>query len=198
MEFIDQKLIKQAEGSSPAIAQIDISWKTYVRKVKENIFKLPFPGNYNARIINNYILIEGYNGPLLTDRVCDDSRTYILCNPIRCQDFRVFGFYNKSGQFQDFCSDPTIGAHYLSIIKDIGVRHMCVGDLEYKEPASFEMLQEVCKRIVESKRVIYLGSLGSVFLPDDMAVLKDILTNGNNTGFKIEQLLENELIEKIL
>ena len=53
MNFIDQELIKKANKAPVFVRQIDFAWRRYNQKIKENIFKLPFPGNYNARVIKN-------------------------------------------------------------------------------------------------------------------------------------------------
>jgi len=83
--MIDTIYAQQAKESSPAIRSIDESWRSFVRSLKENIFALPFKGNYNALIEDNAVLIEGYSGLLLIDKLYYNHKTYLLKNP--CEAF---------------------------------------------------------------------------------------------------------------
>ena len=199
MLFMDQKLVEKASRRSLVIANIDDGWRMYAHYKRDNIVRLPFSGEYEARIFCSFIVIEGYKGKLVTDKVCDGGSTYLLVKPIECSTFRVFGAFSNTGMFDFFTSKPIIGAHYVEIEEETGMRMMCTGDVEHGNPTSFEELQIACKEVVEAKRVINLQSLGSTFLPRGFAIPKRILVNVNSsTRDKIRLMLEKGLIKPIL
>jgi hypothetical protein len=195
--MIDKKLIKQAQQSSEEIETIDSSWRSYVEDIKGSIVTIPFKGNYTVLVEDDSVLVEGYCGTLLIDKVRYNSRTYALKEPIRHEPFSIYGVYDNRGEFQYFTSRPEIGFHYLGMSN---FRHgICTGDIEYTNPDSLSLLKEAALKIIDSFRVINLQSLGRVLLPEGYEKLKDILSN-NNEGpeTKLERLLSQGLIEKIL
>ena len=44
--MIDTLLISKAKKKSTLIEEIDVSWREYVRKLKEGLLSVPFQGNY--------------------------------------------------------------------------------------------------------------------------------------------------------
>jgi len=195
--MIDKRLIKQAQDSSEEIATIDSSWRGYLKDIKENTFKIPFLGYYNALVEDDSILVEGYCGTLLIDKVYYDSKTYLLKEPVRCEPFMIYGVYDSTGEFEYFTARPEIGFHYLGMS---GFNHtICTGDIEYTNPDSLTLLREVTLKIIDSFRVINLESVGTVLLPEGYEKLKEIFSD-NNEGPKtrIERMLSEGLIEEIL
>ena len=195
--MIDKKLIKQAQKRSEEIEIIDLSWRSYIRDVKEQIFTIPFTGNYTALVEDNSMLVEAYCGPLLIDRVCYDHKIYLLKQPIKYTPFRIYGVYDRKGRFEDFTAKPEIGFHYLGM-NDF--RHsICTGDIQYANPDSFVLLKEASLKIIDSFRVVNLQSLGTVLLPASYEKLKNIFSKKDeDPETKIEKLLSEGLIEEIL
>lgn len=195
--MIDIKLINQAQRTSEVIEIIDLSWRNYVRNLKEDVFTIPFKGNYNALIEENSVFVEGYCGLLLIDKVYFDHKTYFLKNPVKHHPFRIYGVYNNRGHFESFASRPEIGFHYSGMS---GQGHpICTGDIEYLSPGSFDSLKEISLKIINSFRLINMDSLGTVILPDNYARLRTIFSNEQEElKTKFEKLLAEGLIEKIL
>ena len=92
--MIDTKLITRAKQSSKEIETIDSSWRGYVENLRETIFTIPFKGNYSALIEENALLIEGYSGLLLIDRLYHNKKTYLLKTPVKHSPFRIYGLYD--------------------------------------------------------------------------------------------------------
>lgn len=172
--MIDTGMIAAAAAPSEIIAAVERSWRRHVTHLKASIVRLPFPGEYTAIIGTTYTLIEGYAGPLLIDRVADGKTTHLLKRPLRVKDYRIFAYYKKTGQFQGFTTRPVVGFHYVDMNQD-GDRKLCTGNLEYTPPNSIETVREICQQIIHSLHVIYLGSLGSIFLPYGYKGLKDAI-----------------------
>lgn len=196
--MIDTKLIKQAPENPIEIQVIDKSWRDYVDSIKENIFRIPFKGNYNALIKDDYIFIEGYCGLLLIDKVYYSHKSYLLKNQVKHYPFRIYGMYDKRGWFEGFVAQPEIGFHYMGMTAEQG-HTICTGDIEYPKIDSIDALKEVSLKIIHSFRLINMESLGAVFLPDDYPKLKSIFSNKDeDSRVKFEKLLNEGLIEEIL
>ena len=195
--MIDVKLVKKAHAKSDAIERVDLSWRNYVDEVKENIISVPFKGSYSALVEDDSVLVEGYCGLLLIDKLYFGHKTYLLKSPVRYYPFRIFGVYGSTGQFESFTSRPEMGFHYLGMS---GQGHsICTGDVQYVNPDSLELLREVSSKIINAFRVINLESLGTVLLPDEYSRLKSIFSNKDETiKTKFEKLLSEGLIEEIL
>ena len=136
-------------------------------------------------------------GELLTDRVADGTTTYLLTKPLRCQGYRVYAYYTKTGQFQGFTTRPVVGFHYTDLNKD-GDRRLCTGNVEYTNPTTIDGVREICNRIMQSRRVIYVGSLGSCFAPYGYKRLQDILKNGWSWPDKRDKLIQEGHMKPIL
>lgn len=195
--MIDLMLMDKAKKKSEAIETIDSSWRSYVNNIKDNTFTIPFKGIYNALIEDNSVLVEGYCGLLLIDKLYCSHKTYLLKTPVRHHPFRIYGVYDSIGRFDCFIARPEIGFHYLGM-KNHG-HPICTGDIEYLNPVSLELLREASSKIINSFRLINMESLGTVLLPDDSAKLKSIFLNTDgNEETKLGKLLNDELIEQIL
>jgi hypothetical protein len=143
------------------------------------------------------MLIEGYSGLLLIDKLYYNHKTYLLKTPIRYYPFKIYGIYNQGGCFIAFVSEPEIGFHYLGM-SDKG-HTICTGEIQYLNPESLGLLKEVCKRIAKSFRVINLESLGTVILPKSFSSLEIILSNKDeDKKIKFEKLIKENLIEEII
>jgi hypothetical protein len=195
--MIDQRLIKQAQGKSEAIEIIDSSWRSHMKSIRENICTIPFIGSYPALVEDRSIMVEGYAGPLLIDKLYCRHKTYWLKPPVSCDPFKIYGVYDSRGKFECFVSHPEIGFHYLGMN---GFRHgICTGDIQYPNPDSLESLKEAASKIIDSFRLINLESLGTVLLPETYAQLRDIFSNKDqDSKTKLERLLREGLIEEIL
>lgn len=195
--MIDLMLIDKAEKKSEVIETIDSSWRSYVNNLKDNTFTIPFKGNYNALIEDNSVLVEGYCGLLLIDKLCCNHKTYLLKTPVRRHPFRIYGVYDSRGQFECFIARPEIGFHYLGMGNH--GHPICTGDIQYLNPNSLDSLREVSSKIISSFRLINMESLGTVLLPDDYAKLKSIFSNKDeNEETKLRKLVNEGLIEQIL
>ena len=194
--MIDTKLIKQAKEKSKVIETIDSSWRRYAENLKQAIISVPFKGRYNALMQDNYVLVEGYCGLLLIDKVYCSHKTYLLKNPVEYSPFRIYGVYDSKGRFENFVTRPEIGFHYLSINKQ--GHAICTGDIQYLNPDSMDSLKEASLKIANSFRLINMESLGIVLLPDSYARLKSIFSNEDDgPKAKLERLLDEGLIEEI-
>lgn len=178
--MIDVEMVKAAAIPSKAITAVDQSWREHVKRLKDSIVRLPFPGEYTAIIGTTYTLIEGYSGPLLVDRVADGRTTYLLKKPLRVEDYHVYAYYTKTGRFQGFVTRPVVGFHYVELNSD-GDRKLCTGSLDYTAPTTIEAVHETCQCIIDSLRVIYLGSLGTVLVPYGYKGLKKAAKTKNPT-----------------
>ena len=196
-DMIDVGMVEAAVNPSKTIRTVENSWREYVTRLKNSIVRLPFPGEYTAIIGTNFTLIEGYTGELIIDRVADGTTTYLLTKPLRCKDYRVYAYYTKTGQFQGFTSRPVVGFHYTKLNKD-GDRRLCNGNLEYTSPTTVEAVRRICKRIVQSRRVIYIGSLGSCFAPHGYKGLQNILENESSWGERKRKLIDEGYMKPIL
>ncbi len=195
--MIDTKLIDKAKKESIVIGKIDSSWREFVDKLKADIFRVPFKGEYNCLIKDATMFIEGYSGPLLIDKLYFGSKMYILKTPVRYYPFKIYGTYDEQGDFVDFASIPEMGVHYLGLT-DKG-HAICTGEIQYINPESLGLLKEACLKIAKSLRVINLESMGAVILPDVYLSLKNILSNKEyDSKKKFEKLIEENLIEEII
>ncbi len=200
--MIDTQLISEAEKCSEAVMAVDASWREYIDKyaedLRKNVLNLPFRGDVCLSLKGEHVLIEGYVGELRIDRLYSRGKTYILKQPITHDPFKVYGVYDNSAKFRYFTAEPLIGFHYLGMDGE-HIRPICTGDLKCSEPKSFEGLQQETARIVEAFKIINMESLGGVFLPDDNKKLKEIFENKDSPSeIKVNQLLEKEMIEKLL
>ena len=192
----DIKLIKTAAETSEVISSIDYAWRRYIDSIEHDTIVLPFNGVYNAIIRNGCILIEGYSGPLFINKVCSDT-TYVLKEPVICNNFKLYGVYDKNKNFDFFTSIPQIGVHYMSIDLDIELCPLCTGDLVYQAPQSFSALQQCCSEIIKLLKVIYLGSLGTtIILPKKkhFALRKILADRSISPTAKLNSLKEKRLI----
>ena len=195
--MIDTMLIKKAKETSRTISAIDSSWRDFVENLKENIFTLPFKGSYSFLAENDSILVEGYCGLLMINKLYFNHKTYLLKKPIAHDSFRIYGVYDNSGRFSCFIADPEIGFHFL------GMNHhghaICTGDIEFTSPSSFDLLKEAAAKIMQSFKVINTSSLGKVILPKEYQVIADVFAKEDeNMKTRVEKLLTQGLIESIL
>ena len=195
--MIDTMLISKAKVKSKIIEKIDSSWQEFVDRLKAGIFTVPFQGEYNCLVKDNVMLVEGYSGLLLIDKLYYNHKTYLLKAPIKFYPFKIYGVYDQRSSFEHFVSEPEIGFHYLGL-SDKG-HSICTGDIQYLNPESLGLLKEAALKIVKSFRVINLESLGTVLLPERYPSLKNILSNKEEDGKrKFTKLLEANLIEEII
>ena len=195
--MIDTKLIAKAKPKSQLIETIDSSWRDFVDNLKNNVFKVPFKGAYQAFIDGDALLVEGYSGLLWIDKLYYQRKTYLLKEPVKYYPFKIYGAYDKSGNFEHFTSRPEMGFHYLGLT-DKG-HSICTGDIQYLNPDSFGALKEAAAKIINSFRLINLESLGTVLLPDNYAALKTILSNKEEDAkMRFGKLIKEKLIEEIL
>lgn len=195
--MIDTKLITKAKQKSKEIETIDFSWRGYVENLRETIFTIPFKGNYNALIEDNALLIEGYSGLLLIDKLYYNHKSYLLKTPVKHSPFRIYGLYDSRGRFECFMARPEIGFHYLGLHNQ--GHAICTGDIQYSNPDSLGTLREVSSEIIDSFRLINMESLGTVLLPNEYSELRAILANKEeDSKTKVEKLLKENLIEEIL
>jgi hypothetical protein len=194
--MIDTKLITKARLKSEVIQAIDASWRSFVDDLKENIFRIPFKGSYQALVKDDSLFVEGYSGLLWIDKLYYQKRTYLLATPVKHCPFKVYGVYDPRGNFEHFAAHPEIGFHYLGLT-DKG-HAICTGDIQYSNPDSLLSLQEAAKKIVSSFRLINLESLGTVLLPDEYAGLRNILQNKEeDIKARFQKLRKEKLIEEI-
>jgi hypothetical protein len=190
--FVDVKMLLESKTISKDILNVDTSWRELMQKVEHETLRLPFAGNYSCVISGEYIFVEGYSGSLRIDKVFGD-KIYYLKSPVNYFPFKLYGRYNKTGSFFNFVSVPAFGSHYLHL-EGIGMA-ICTGDLQFDKPSSLELLQDVCKKIMISREVINLYSLGKTFFPKELQYLQDIIGNGSITPMaKIMLLKEKEAI----
>lgn len=195
--MIDTQLISKAKKKSGLIEQIDASWREFVNRLKDDIFSVPFKGEYSCLVKESSMCIEGYSGLLLIDKLYFDHKTYLLKAPIKYCPFKIYGVYDEKGSFMSFVSDPEIGFHYLGL-SDKG-HNICTGEIQYLNPESLGLLKEACLKIIKSFRVINLESLGTVLLPESYSSLKTILSNkDDDSKKKLEKLLKEDLIKEII
>jgi len=172
------------------------SWRSFVDDLKENIFRIPFKGSYQALVKDDSLFVEGYSGPLWIDKLYYQKSTYLLVTPVKYYPFKVYGVYDQRGNFEHFAAHPEMGFHYLGLT-DKG-HAICTGDIQYSNPESLLSLQEAARKIVSSFRLINLESLGTVLLPDEYAGLRDILQNKEeDIKIRFQKLLKEKLIEEI-
>ena len=195
--MIDIMLISKAKVKSKIIEKIDSSWREFVDGLKAGIFTVPFQGEYNCLVKDNVMLVEGYSGLLLIDKLYYNHKTYLLKAPIKFYPFKIYGVYDQRGSFEHFVSEPEIGFHYMGL-SDKG-HSICTGDIQYLNPESLGLLKEAALKIVKSFRVINLESLGTVLLPERYPSLRNILSNKDKDVLcKFEELDKQGLIEEII
>jgi hypothetical protein len=195
--MIDAKLITKAKPKSALIETIDSSWREFVDSLKDNVFKVPFKGSYQAFIEEDVLFIEGYCGLLWIDKLYYQRKTYSLKEPVKYCPFRIYGVYDKSGDFMYFASRPEMGFHYLGLTEK--GHSICTGDIQYLNPDSLAALKEAAVKIIGSFRLINLESLGTVLLPDDYAPIRTILSNKEDAAEKkFKKLIAEKFIEEIL
>jgi hypothetical protein len=195
--MIDTELITRAKKKSNLIEKIDESWRDFVQGLKENLFTVPFAGDYACLVKKNNILIEGYSCLLLIDKLYYNHKNYFLKTPVIYYPFKIYGIYDQRGCFTGFASEPEIGFHYLGM-SDKG-HAICTGEIQYLNPESLGLLKEACLKIIKSLRVINLESLGTVILPERFLNLKNALADKNeDKKYKFEKLLHQNLIEEII
>ena len=198
--MIDTELVRKAKATSGIIKEIDNAWRDYTSTLKNSIFRVPFKGEYNARVESDFFLVEGFAGELLIDKLYYDKQMYQLKESIKHDNYRIFGVYDCTGDFRHFITEPVLGVHYLGMsAADIGAPQVCTGDISFNDPRTLEELQQVALAIKTSFRVINLGSLGIVVLPDEYGALRGILSNKDTSKEeKLKQLCAKKIITKIL
>ncbi|MDP2904754.1 MAG: hypothetical protein Q8O22_00450 [Candidatus Omnitrophota bacterium] len=195
--MIDTLLVNKAKNKSRLIEKIDDSWREFVGRLKQSIFSIPFNGEYACLIKGDYMLVEGYSGLLLVDKLYYKHKTYFLKTPVKYCPFKIYGAYDESGSFRDFVSEPEMGFHYLGLSKK--GHAICTGDIQYLNPESLGLLKEACLKIIKSLRVVNLESLGTVILPESYSSLTSILSEKDeDVKYKFEKLLNQNLIEEII
>lgn len=88
--MIDVLLVNKAKKKSGLIERIDDSWREFVSRLKENIFSVPFKGEYNCLVKDNIMLVEGYCGLLLIDKLYYKHKTYFLKTPVKYYPFKIY------------------------------------------------------------------------------------------------------------
>lgn len=195
--MIDTVLVSKAKKKSGLIEKIDASWREFVDRLKESTFSVPFKGEYLCLIKESHMLVEGYSGLLLIDKLYYAHKTYFLKIPIRYYPFKIYGLYDQRGAFEEFVSEPEIGFHYLGLSNK--GHAICTGEIQYLNPESLGLLKEACLKIIKSLRVVNLESLGAVLLPESQLALRDILLKKEeDIKRKFEKLLKESLIEEII
>lgn len=196
--MIDTMLIDKAVEKSSKIEIIDYSWRDYLKTIQKSMFRLPFPGEYKALVDHNNLLVEGYHGHLIIDKLYYDKKTYLLKHPIEEKSFRIYGMYDREARFVNFTARPQIGFHYLGM-NSTGNMSICTGDIKYAYPDTLDLLQKACLKIAESFKLINMHSLGKIFISDEYSKLKEIFfKQESNMEIKFKNLLSNNLIQKIL
>jgi len=195
--MIDTLLVSKAKKKSGLIERIDASWREFVDRLKESTFSIPFKGEYSCLVKDGYMLVEGYCGLLLIDKLYYKHKTYFLKTPVKYYPFKIYGTYDERGSFTDFVSEPEMGFHYLGLSNK--GHSICTGEIQYLNPESLGLLKEACLKIIKSLRVVNLESLGTVLLPESFLSLKNILSDKEtDIKHKFERLLNEDLIEEIL
>jgi len=195
--MIDTELVTKAKKKSGLIERIDASWREFVDRLKENTFSIPFKGEYKCLLKDGYMLVEGYSGLLLIDKLYYKHKTYSLKTPVKYYPYKIYGIYDERGSFTDFVSKPEMGFHYLGLSNK--GHSICTGEIQYLNPESLGLLKEACQKIIRSFRVINLESLGTVLLPETFSGLKNILSDKEtDIKQKFERLLNENLISEIL
>ena len=195
--MIDTELVNKAKKKSGLIEQIDVAWREFVDRLKDNTFSIPFKGQYCCLVKEDSMFIEGYSGLLLIDKLYFNHKTYLLKIPVKYYPFKIYGVYDERGSFKNFVSEPEIGFHYLGL-SDKG-HSICTGDVQYLNPESLGLLKEAALKIIKAFRVINLESLGMVILPESYSSLKNIFSNKDEDAkHKFEKLLKADLIEGII
>jgi len=195
--MIDTELVSKAKKKSGLIERIDASWREFVDRLKESTFSIPFKGKYRCLVKDGFMLIEGYSGLLLIDKLYYKHKTYSLKTPVRYYPFKIYGAYDERGSFTDFVSEPEMGFHYLGLSNK--GHSICTGEIQYLNPESLGLLKEACLEIIKSLQVVNLESLGTVLLPESFSSLKNILSDKEtDIKHKFEKLLNEGLIEEIL
>jgi len=196
-QMIDTLLVNKAKKKSGLIERIDASWREFVERLKENTFSIPFKGEYSCLVKDGFMLVEGYCGLLLIDKLYYKHKMYSLKTPVKYYPFKIYGVYNERGSFTDFVSEPEVGFHYLGLSNK--GHSICTGEIQYLNPESFGLLKEACQKIAKSFRVINLESLGTVILSESHSSLKNILSNKDKDALaKFEELNKQGLIEEII
>ena len=168
-----------------------------MQDLKENLFTVPFPGDYACLVKKSHMLIEGYSGLLHIDKLYFNHKNYFLKTPVIYYPFKIYGIYDQRGCFTGFGSEPEMGFHYLGM-SDKG-HAICTGEIQYLNPESLGLLKEACLKIIKSLRVINLESLGTVILPESYSSLTSILSEKDeDVKYKFEKLLNQNLIEEII
>lgn len=186
---IDVKLVEKAKPTNRIIEEIDFSWREYIKRDKQNIVKLPFKDTYNAIIKDEIILVEGYSGLLSIEKIFDGKDMYKIISPLRYFPYKIYGIFDKGGDFAGFTTDPLFGFHYHG--EHLGGRTLCLGDLQFENPTSIEELELVCKEIIKLFRIVNMQSLGSMYFPDRYKQFKNLGEIG------VLDFVDSKLIEKI-
>lgn len=195
--MIDTLLVNKAKKKSGLIERIDASWREFVGRLKENTFSIPFKGEYSCLIKKDFMLVEGYCGLLLIDKLYYKHKTYLLKTPVKYYPFKIYGAYDERGGFTDFLSEPEIGFHYLGLSNK--GHAICTGEIQYLNPESLGLLKEACLKIIKSFRLINLESLGTVILPENYSSIRNILSNKDKDALaKFEELEKQGLIEETI
>jgi len=167
-EWIDKILIDKAKETSNIILSIDASWKRYLETMQQHDFRFPFPGQYEIFFDETYLLIKGWEGKLVIDKLVSVNmkQMKILNQPLICENFSVWGQFSAEKTFVNFYACPAFGVHYRS--GDIKGKYklICLGNMKFKPITSYKILQEATKTIAKNLEVINLDSIGIIYLPN--------------------------------
>ena len=191
--MIDTILVNRAKPINPIITEVDNSWRTYFNKTKENTISIPFKDNYNAIIKEDFILVEGYRGLLSIEKIYLKPRMYKIITPLRYYPYKIFGIFDKGGNFNGLTSEPLLGCHYYGS-HFVGIP-ICTGDLKFNDPKTKEELSKICIDLIAVFKIINLNSIGNIKVPSDLPerfkYLNDI------TKLDINDLILHGVIEEI-
>ena len=191
--MIDTILVNRAKSINPIVIEVDNSWKTYFNKTKENTVSLPFKDNYNAIIKEDFILVEGYSGLLSIEKIYLKPTMYKIITPLRYYPYKIYGIFDKYGEFAGLTSEPLFGVHYNG--SNFGGVLICTGDLKFNKPKTKKELEKICLDLISAFKLINLDSLGDCRFPYDLPErfkYLDIIS-----GLDINNLLDKNIIEKI-
>ena len=191
--MIDTILVNRAKSINPIVIEIDNSWRTYFNKTKENTVSIPFKDNYNAIIKENFILVEGYSGLLSIEKIYLKPRMYKIITPLRYYPYKIYGIFDKGGNFNGLTSEPLFGFHYNS--SHFAGILICTGDLKFNDPKTKEELSKICNDLIAVFKIINLNSLGDIkipfYLPERFKYFDNI------SKLDIDNLITQGVIEKI-
>jgi hypothetical protein len=156
-------MIKEAVKTDKAVLAADKARKAERTRVLRQQGKRPFSGSEcNYVEIDDYVLAEGYAGPITINKLYYRKVMYGLVEPVTIDMAKIYGVFRKNNptRILEYVTDAKVGMHLRTELPSggrSGLKNICLKHLG-REPATFAQMKKQCLEIVKALETINLHS----------------------------------------